>query len=118
MMDRLAKKMGAASPAPCAPASIGVCPAIYPLPSEYRKPIRFRVKGHVIRLKGGRALTLERLIAAGPAGIDRATTLQWIANLGDTIAALREAGITIATRKGQAANYALGCTVEKIGGAA
>jgi hypothetical protein len=61
---------------------------------------------------------LDRLIAAGPAGIDRAATLQWVANLADTIAALRTAGIAIETRKGQAANYSIACNVEKIGGAA
>lgn len=118
MTDRLDTEKGAAPTAPIAPISTIGSPAIYPLPAQYRKPIRFRVNGKIIRLTGGRALVLDRFIAAGPAGIDRATTLQWIANLADTIAALRTAGIAVDTRKGQAANYSIACHVEKIGGAA
>lgn len=116
MMDQPIKK-GAAATAPIAPLSTSGNRAIYPLPVEYRKQISFWVCGHVIQLTGGRGLVLDRLIEAGPAGIDRAATLQWVANLADTIAALRAAGITITTRKGQAANYVLDCVVLKIGGA-
>ena len=118
MMDRLETKTEAVAPASVAPISTIGSPAIYPLPTEYRKPVRFRIGDRVIKLTGGRALVLDRLIAAGPAGIDRAATLQWVANLADTIAALRTAGIAIETRKGQAANYSIACNVEKIGGAA
>ena len=117
MMERAIEK-GAVSPAPNAPLSTIGCIAIYPLPAEYRKPIRFTVNDKVKCFRGGRALVLDLLIAAAPDGIDRAATLQWVANLADTVAALRTAGIAIETRKGQAANYALTCKVEKIGGAA
>lgn len=117
MMKRPIEK-GAATTAPNAPLSTIGSISIYPLPAEYRKPIRFWVNGDVKRFVGGRALVLDRLIIAGSLGIDRAATLQWVANLGDTIAALRAAGIAIETRKGNAANYALNCKVEKIGGAA
>lgn len=115
-METLSKKMGAAPTAPDAPVRSTGNSAIYPLPAEYHKPIRFQLDGITFRLKGGRALVLDRLIAAGPAGIDRAATLQWIANLADTIAALRNHGIAIETRRGWAANYALLSSVVRIGG--
>jgi hypothetical protein len=118
MMDRLDIKKGAVAPAPFAPLITSGSQAIYPLPTEYRKPIRFRVGDRIIKLTGGRALVLDRLMAAGPSGIDRAATLQWVANLADTIAALRVVGIAIETRKRQPCNYALQCHVERIGGAA
>lgn len=118
MMDRLDMKKGAVAPAPCAPLVTSGSLAIYPLPAEYRKPILFRFGDRIIKLTGGRALVLDRLIAAGPSGIDRAATLQWIANLADSIAALRATGIAIETRKGQPCNYALRSHVERIGGAA
>lgn len=117
-METLSKKKGAAPTAPDAPITTTGGNAIYPLPSEYRKPIHFRASGITFRLKGGRALVLDRLIAAGPAGIDRAATLQWIANLADTIAALRQRGVAIETRRGRAANYALLSAATRIGGAA
>lgn len=118
MMDRLNTKTEAVAPAPVVLHSTIGSPAIYPLPAEYRKPIRFRLGDKIINLTGGRALVLDRLIAAGPSGIDRAATLQWVANLADSIAALRAAGIAIETRKGQPCNYALQCHVKRIGGAA
>jgi hypothetical protein len=117
-MERIKTMKEAVAPAPFAPHSISSSPAIYPLPAEYRKPIRYRLSDRIIKLTGGRALVLDRLIAAGAKGIDRAATLQWVANLSDTIAALRAAGIAIETRKGQPCNYALQCHVERIGGAA
>lgn len=117
-MDGIEMEKGAAPTAPVAPLSASGSTGIYPLPVQYRKPIRFWVNSKVIRLTGGRALVLDRLIAAGPAGIDRAATLQWVANLADTIAALRASGIVIETRKGQAANYVLACAAYKLGGAA
>jgi hypothetical protein len=117
-MDRLDIKKGAVAPAPFAPLITSGSPAIYPLPAEYRKPIRFRLGDRIIKRQGGRALVLDRLIAAGANGIHRAETLQWVANLADSIAALRATGIAIETRKGQPCNYALQCHVERIGGAA
>jgi hypothetical protein len=117
-MDRLDKESEAAATASDAPRVSSGSPAIYPLPTEYRKPIRFRVGDRIIKLTGGRALVLDRLISAGSNGIDRAATLQWVANLADSIAALRATGIAIETRKGQPCNYALQCHVERIGGAA
>lgn len=118
MMDRLDTKKGTVASVPFAPLITCGSPAIYALPAEYRKPIRYRIGDRIVKLSGGRALALDRLIAAGANGIDRAATLQWIANLADTIAALRAAGIAIETRKGKAANYAIVSHVEKIGGAA
>ena len=119
MMDRLDIEKGAAPTAPIAPISAIGSPAIYSLPAEYRKPICFRIGDRIIKLKGGRALVLDRLIEAGPTGIDRATTLQWVANLSDTVKALtNDRGIDIETRKGQPCNYALQSQVERIGGAA
>jgi hypothetical protein len=106
-MDRLDEETEAVAAAPVAPLNTSGSQAIYPLPAEYRKPIRFRLGDRIVKLTGGRALVLDRLIAAGPGGIDRSTTLQWVANLSDTIGALRAAGIAIETRKGRAANYAL-----------
>ncbi len=118
MINRLYKEKGAAPTAPFAPISTIGSPAIYPLPAAFCKPIRFRIGDRIVKLTGGRALVLDRLISAGPAGIDRAATLQWVANLADSIAALRAAGIAIETRKGQPCNYVLQCHVEQIDGAA
>ena len=92
-------------------------PCTYPLPARYRKPNRFTLAGKAISLKGGRALLLDLLIDAKPAGIDRAATFQWLANLSDTIGALRARGIIIETRKGLPANYALISNIRRIGGA-
>ena len=118
-MDRLDMKKEAAPTASHAPLMTIGNTATYPLPPEYSKPIRFRVNGKIIRVKGGRALVLDRLIAAGPKGIDRATTLQWIANLSDTVKSLKDDwGIGIETRLRQPCNYALLSHVERIGGAA
>jgi hypothetical protein len=115
------KKMGAARTAPDAtPAAFNDrkgTPATYPLPPQYRKAIRFNLGGESVALKGGRALVLDLLIAAKSAGIDRASTLQWVANLSDTICALRARAIMIKTRKGHAANYALLSDVRRDGGA-
>ena len=99
--------------AACNSSTKGHSPSIYPLPSEYREEIRFSVGTTIIAVKGGRALALDRLIAAGPKGIDRAATLQWIANISDTIGALKGRGIEIETRKGYAANYVLRCSVKR-----
>lgn len=118
MIDRLDRETEAVAAASDAPLVTSCSHAIYPLPDEYRMPIRFRIGDRILKLKGGRALVLDRLIAAGSSGIDRAATLQWIANLADSIAALRVAGIAIETRKGQACNYALQCFVQRTGGAA
>lgn len=118
MMDRLDNEKGGAPTPPIAPLSTSDSMAIYPLPAEYRKPIRFRFGDRITKLTGGRALVLDRLIAAGSKGIDRAATLQWVANLANTIAALRATGIAIETRKCQPCNYALQSLVERIGGAA
>ncbi len=117
-MDRLHKETEAAATASDAPLVTSGSKSIYPLPAEYRKPIRFRIGDRIIKLTGGRALVLDRLIAAGSKGIDRAATLQWVANLADSIAALRAAGFTIETRKGQPCNYVVQCHVERMGGAA
>ena len=92
-------------------------PVVYPLPVQYRKPIRFTLDGRLFALKGGRALVMDLLIAAKPAGIDRASTLQWVANLSDTIGALRARGVLIETRKGHAANYMLISGVRQMEGA-
>lgn len=114
-MDRPIKKMGAAPTAPYSPLASSSNCAIYPLPEEYNKTIRFNVKGKATPFRGGRALVLDRLIAAKPAGIDRAETLQWVANLSDTVGALREKGIKIDTRKGHAAIYELRSHVTRWG---
>jgi hypothetical protein len=110
-------KKGAALTAPCARSGGKEAASIYPLEAKYRKPNRFALRDKPLTLKGGRALVLDLLIAAKPAGIDRSATLQWVANLSDTICALRAHGIMIETRKGQAANYALISDVRRIGGA-
>jgi hypothetical protein len=91
--------------------------AIYPLPVHYRKLNRFVIDERPFAIKGGRALVLDLLIDAKPAGIDRASTLQWVANLSDTICALRARGIAIDTQKGRAANYVLASDVRRNGGA-
>lgn len=110
-------KMGAAPTAPCAPIGPSGCPSILPLPPIYRKPIGFLVNGEIVRLTGGRAFMLALLIARGSAGIDRAETWQWIANLPDTISALRAVGVTIITQKGLGARYVLACAAEKLSAA-
>jgi hypothetical protein len=79
----------------------------YPLPTAYCKSVDFIADGTAIRLKGGRALVLDLLIAASSNGIDRSATLQWIANISDTICALRGRGLVIETYKGHPANYVL-----------
>jgi hypothetical protein len=117
MMGSLSKDMGAGGAAPNAAALKSSSSTIYPLPPAYRKPIRFLSDGLIIMLGGRRALVLDLLIAAKPAGIDRSSTLQWVANLSDTVCALRVRGIVIETRKGQAANYVLISDVRRIGGA-
>lgn len=118
-MVRLDIETEAVAAASDAPLVTSCSKAIYPLPVEYRKPIRFRFGDRIIKLTGGRALVLDRLIEAGPKGIDRATTLQWVANLSDTVKALtNDRGIDIETRKRQPCNYALRSYVERIGGAA
>ena len=113
MMDNLANKKGTVHAALCNSPTKGLNPYIYPLPSEYHKEVRFSVGTTIIAVKGGRALALDRLITAGPKGIDRAATLQWIANISDTIGALKGRGIEIETRKGHAANYVLRCSVKR-----
>ena len=110
-------RKGAAPTAPEAPLLESRNIAISSLPAEYRKAILFLVDGHIVRLTGRRALVLDRLINFGPAGIDRAITFRWVANLSDAIVALRAVGVSVTTRKGQAANYALACVAQKIGGA-
>jgi hypothetical protein len=116
-MDRLGIKKATVAPVAFAPLVTSSSIATYPLPPEYRKPIRFRLGDRIIKLTGRRALVLDRLIAAGSKGIDRAAKLQWVANLADTIKALKDdRGIDIETRKWQPCNYALRSNVERIGG--
>jgi hypothetical protein len=57
---------------------------------------------------------LNRMIAAQPAGIDRAATLQWIANIADTAKRLKERGVSIATDRGQRACYRLLSDVSRL----
>lgn len=118
MMGTPSKKKGAVGAAPFAQSAASFdrkgTPATYPLPPQYRKPIRYVANGLPVILKGGRALVMDLLIAAKPAGIDRAATLQWVANLSDTICALRSCRIEIETRRGHAANYVLICDVRRM----
>jgi hypothetical protein len=92
-------------------------PCTYSLPAQYRKPNRYTLGDKILALKGGRALLLDLLINAKPAGIDRASTLQWLANISDTVGALRARGIAIETRKGLPAHYELISDVRRIGAA-
>ncbi len=117
MMSGAGKKMGAAGTAPGVRTDGDGDGGTYTLPFRYRKPIRFDVEGRAVAFKGGRALILELLIAAKPAGIDRAATWQAIANIADVIKALRAKGVIIETRKGRAASYVLTSDVRQIGSA-
>lgn len=92
-------------------------PAVYPLPATYRKRNRFFVDGATLAFTGGRALLLDALIAAKPAGIDRASTLQWIANISDSVGALKEKGVRIATDRGQPCCYRLLSEARRLEGA-
>jgi hypothetical protein len=94
--------------------SLNVQAQVYPLPAQYSKPQSYRVDGRVLRFKGGMALMLDRMIAAQPNGIDRAATLQWIANIADTVMRLRGRGVSIATDRGQRACYRLLSDVERL----
>lgn len=109
MMDSRNEK-GAAGTAPtCHPKrnpSNGT-PAVYSLPARYRKRNRFIVDGAIVSFAGGRALLLDMLIAAKPAGVDRAKTLQWIANISDSVGALKDKGVRIATDRRQPCCYRL-----------
>ena len=96
------------------PSMYPIRTSIYPLPTAYRKPIEFMTGGKAIRIKGGRALVLDLLIDAGSNGIDRSATLRWVANISDTICALRSRGIVIQTCKWQPANYVLRSEVLRI----
>jgi hypothetical protein len=89
------------------PQSLNGQSQVYPLPARYSKPQSYRVDGRVLRFKGGMALMLDRLIAAQPGGIDRAETLQWIANIADTAKRLKDRGVSIATDRGQPTSYRL-----------
>jgi hypothetical protein len=121
MMGSLAKKMGAVGAAPYVSPATQIdkkgTPCTYSLPAQYRKPNRYALGDQVLALQGGRALLLDLLINAKPAGIDRASTLQWLANISDTVGELRARGIAIETRKGLPAHYELISDVRRIGGA-
>jgi hypothetical protein len=120
IVESLHTKKGAARTAPDAnpvPQCDKGTASTYSLPSQYRKANRFKIDERPFALKGGRALVMDLLIDAKPAGIDRASTLKWVANLSDTIGALRACGVLLATRKGHAANYVLISDVRRDGGA-
>jgi hypothetical protein len=112
-------KTGAVGAAPesqsSANDSTGPTTLKYALPDEYRKPIRFNVDGLAVRLTGGRAYLLDLLAMAKPAAIDRSRTWGWCANLGDTVAALRQRGILIVTLPRPQSGYVLQCDVRRIG---
>ena len=79
---------------------------------EYGKRKAYECEGRTIKFKGGRALSLDLLIAKKPAGIHRSQTWRWCANLGDTISALRARGLLIDC---QAGTYTLKSEVRRMG---
>jgi hypothetical protein len=117
-MDRLDEETEAVAAASDAPLVTSGSPTIYPLPTEYRKPIRFLIDGETKAFKGRRALMLDLLAKAKSVGIGRAETWRWIGNPGDPVQALKKRGVKIDTRKGQPKCYVLRSTAERIGNAA
>jgi hypothetical protein len=116
-MGYLNEELGAARTAPSVRKSTNGTSTTYVLPAQYCKPIWYLIDDHSFSTKGRRAFLLDLLIAAKPAGIDRAATWHAISNIGDTVKALRAKGLNIETQRGQAAHYVLLSDVHRIGGA-
>lgn len=121
-MATLTTKKGAVGAAPYVHSTTGfgkkgtLC--VYTLPPQYRNLIWFAADDKTIAFKGARALLLDFLIDAKPAGIGIRDSWPWCQNLADTIRALRSRGIVIVHRPAKPKGaYHLVSEVRRIGGA-
>jgi hypothetical protein len=115
MMDRLDIEKGAAPTAPV--STIGSQP-IYPLPAEYRKPIRYCIDQETATFRGKQAFVLDRLIDAKPNAMEHTSTMHIVSALRDVIRHLKQKGVIITKQKRQNTVYFLQSSAIRLEGQA